>query len=60
MIRFVVVSSRIFDCPCIRNVMSGGMFRPANIFRMSLAASSSAWPGAMSAWRLTVNCRFER
>ena len=49
MIMFAVVSSRIFDCPCSRNVMSGGMFRPANSFRMSFDASSSAWPGAMSA-----------
>ena len=33
--------------------MSGGMFRPASIVRTSLDASSSAWPGAMSACRLT-------
>ena len=36
------------------------MFRPANIFRMSFDASSSAWPGAMSAVSCTVNCRFDR
>ena len=48
MIRFVVVSSRIFDWPCSRNDMSGGRFRPANIFRTSFDASSSACPGATS------------
>ena len=60
MIRFAVVSSRIFDCPCSLNDIVGGMLRPASILRTSFDASSSAWPGATSAIRLTVNCRFER
>ena len=60
MIRFAVVSSRIFDWPCSRNDIVGGMLRPASIVRTSFDASSSAWPGATSALRVTVNCRFER
>ena len=40
--------------------MSGGMLRPASILRTSFDASSSAWPGATSAFRLTENCRLER
>ena len=60
MIMLAVVSSRIFDCPCSRNDIVGGMLRPASILRTSFDASSSAWPGATSAMRLTVNCRFER
>ena len=59
-IRLAVVSSRILDWPCMRNDMVGGMLRPASIERTSFAASSKAWPGATSALRDTVNCRFER
>ena len=60
MIMFVVVSSRIFDCPCSLNDIVGGMLRPASILRTSFDASSSAWPGATSAIRFTVNCRSDR
>ena len=60
MIMFAVVSSRIFDWPCNLNDIVGGMLSPISIFRTSLDASSSAWPGATSEMNMTVNCRSER
>ena len=60
MMRFLVVSSRIFVWPLSVNAMSGGRLRSASSLRTSFDASSSAWPGAMSATMPTENCRFAR